>query len=174
MNLFTGYTIKYYNSRNFYVKGYKTFKETNGRSGISPWDFYSHVLIERILPSLVMTTMLGLLHGDLCGEDEKCGVEDAKAYGIDLLMFQFIGRYLTQDLVGVLAMAISGEGRRSLQSAALTGVDTARKAAYELGKAYREDNWDRKTAIAFARILEYFQPLLKPVEKGAAMVIDEE
>jgi hypothetical protein len=172
--MFTGYTIKFANRRAFYYEGFKTYLRTGGESGINGVDFMTHVLIERILPSIAMTTMVGLLRGDLCGDDGECGAEDLPQYGVDLLLFQFIGRYLIQD-VASLGVSLFGKGYiRDLGTPVSTGVEVTAYAIKKMFKSLEDGSWDEKTSIAVARVLEYFAPILKVPHGAYDMATEEE
>lgn len=95
--MFTGYTMKYANRRHFYWEGFR-------KGEISGRDFAFHVALERMAPSLLMTTMLTLLTRGVPEDDEEWEMffEDAL---IDLLLFQVAGRVGIQEIAAMLGLS---------------------------------------------------------------------
>ena len=157
--LFTGYTTKYANRRSFYWQGFETFIKTKGKTGIGPGEFLSHALLERVGPSLVMTMLISwLMHGEP-PEDED--------YLTDLILFQFAGRIVAQDVAAAVSSVVRGGYQRSVFSSPLaTGADFAQKELRKIHAAYKKGDGAESTVEAFYKMLEYWKKI--PISRATA------
>lgn len=158
LTMFSGYTFKYANRRSFYWQGWQAGQ-------ISHSEFFFHVMVERIAPSLAMTAMLGMLANGI-PEDEDEWMDLGKDALLDLLLFQFAGRYLIQDL----AAGIFSLGRRGmLDSPVKTGAEILSKNARKIYDAIEdEEGLAGALAWAMAEILCYQTklPVTRVIEKA--------
>lgn len=149
--MFTGYTMKYANRRSFYWQGFTEHIKSGGKTGIGPMEFMSHVLLERMLPSMLMTMMLS--YGF---KDEPPEMEDIL---IDMLLFQFAGRAVVQDVAAALFTATRYGSDSVFRTPLETGAKTVIKATKRLYDSYENGEIPEALFAFLSETLGYWYKL---------------